>query len=318
MNRLSNNSKYITKALVWLFYGLIIIFIILYLKNIDFNEIDLTMIHWLPLVIAITLGVMSRYWNAAIWMSLLHSLGAKNIIINLRELFYVYAKSWMGRYIPGKLPWILGKIYFASKLGISKNKLAVSSLLEAALQILVFTTISFILLSSNSHLAEIGARYVPLLLISVIICVICIIPPVFNTMMSLAYQIVKHKKLQDEDKASIKTIAIGTVMFTFSSFVNGITLFLIAKSVDGALVIDDMFFIMAAGNLATAIGMLAIFAPGGIGVREGIQLFLLSVIVKPELAIIIVVLSRLMELVCDFIFWASAKIFKAPAASNNP
>src|SRR5690606_15773151 len=92
--------------------------------------------------IATLLAMAFRYWGAFIWLAILRTLGATRLRQNLSQLLHVYAKSWLGRYIPGTAPWILGKIYFASKLGVSKNKLAVSSLLEGGLQIIVTLVIA--------------------------------------------------------------------------------------------------------------------------------------------------------------------------------
>ena len=59
---------------------------------------------------------------------------------------------------------------------------------------------------------------------------------------------------------------------------------------------------MGASSLAGAVSMLAIFAPSGIGVREGIQLALLSIIMPTEYALVITVFTRLWGVAMDFIF----------------
>ena len=102
-------------------------------------------------------------------------------------------------------------------------------------------------------------------------------------------------------------------MFIIGSFINGFTLFLITKSVDSTLDINNLAYITATGNLATAIGMLAIFAPAGIGVHEAVQFFLLSIIINAESALIVVILSRIIGLACDLIFWMSAKLIRKPS-----
>jgi uncharacterized membrane protein YbhN (UPF0104 family) len=70
-----------------------------------------------------------------------------------------------------------------------------------------------------------------------------------------------------------------------------------------------MLFVMGADTLAGAIGMIVIFAPSGIGVREGIQLTLLSLIMPKELALIITVVTRLWNVLVDLLFFALGALF---------
>lgn len=300
-------SPSVKKILPLVFYSLIIVFVYIYISSIDFQKIFSIQINWMFLVAAVFVGLIARYWNALIWLILLSTLGAKDLYIHIKELLYVYAKSWMGRYIPGTAPWILGKIYFASKLGIPKNKLAVGSLLEAALQVLVFIGLSLILLLLDNRLSEIRDQYTALLVLSILFTGVAILPPVFNFVMSLTYRVVKRKQMNPQDRASFKSIHRGVTLFVISSFINGVSLFLIARSIDASVGIDDLLFIMGAGNLASAIGMLAFFAPSGIGVREGIQLLLLSVIISPVFALAIVVMSRIIEIVADVLFFVISR-----------
>lgn len=299
-----------------IFYILIVIFIVAYIRSIDFQKITSMQINWLIITGAVLVGLLARYWNAFIWLTLLHTLGARDLRLHLAELLHVYAKSWLGRYIPGTAPWILGKIYFASKLGIPKSKLTVGSLLEAALQVLVFIALSLVLLMSDGRLSEIRDQYTFLLATAIILCIAAILPPVFNTVMSFGYKALKRKSLNSDDRVSKRTIYRGVGLFIVSSFINGVSLFLIAKAVDPTIGINDLFYIMGAGNLAAAIGMLAFFAPSGIGVRESIQLLLLSIIISPAYSLVIVVMSRIVEVLCDLMFYVCGMLVDRFSKSN--
>ncbi|MDQ3065383.1 MAG: hypothetical protein M3Q36_03890, partial [bacterium] len=72
--------------------------------------------------------------------------------------------------------------------------------------------------------------------------------------------------------------------------------------------INDALFIMGVGNIAGAISMLAIFAPSGLGVREGVQLTLLSLIMPTELALLVTITTRLWGVAMDVIFFGIAKL----------
>jgi len=214
----------------------------------------------------------------------------------------------MGRYIPGTAPWILGKIYFASKHGISKNKLAVSSLLEGALQVSVVMAVAFVMLIFDRRLDIISNNLKLLMGGVLIVCLIMITPPIFNRVASLASRILRKKPLKPEDTASNKTIASGAALYVISALLSGLSLFFIAKSVYPSLGVGELAFVMGAGNLASAASMLAVFAPSGVGVREGIQLVLLSAIMPKEFALLVTVLTRLWSIALDFAFLSLSKL----------
>jgi uncharacterized membrane protein YbhN (UPF0104 family) len=296
------------KIIPYIFYALLLVFLVLYIKNIDFSKFQSVHIDWRFVIIASVFGLAMRFWQIFIWFTLLKNLGAKDLKKSTRQLAYVYAKSWLGRYIPGTAPWILGKIYFASKHGIAKSKLAVSSLLEGALQVSVVMAVAFAILLFDTRL-DIISGIVKLLMVGVlIICIVSIWPPVFNRLISLAYRLLRKKEIDPDDLASNKTIFQGASLYIIGALLSGTALFFIAKAVYPALGYENTLYVIGVSNLAGALGMLAIFAPSGIGVREGILLTLLSVVMPPEFALLVTVVSRLWDVAMDGIFFGSTKL----------
>lgn len=302
-------KKRLFRLIPWVFYGLLAIFLILYLQSIDYSKLQDITIHWRYVVIATLLALAFRYWGAYIWTTLLRSLGARDVRLS-STLIYIYAKSWLGRYIPGTAPWILGKIYFASKQGISKNKLAVSSLLEGALQIIVQFLFALALLAFNPRLDIIPGEIKLLLVVAIISCIVALIPSVFNSLVAKAYTLIKKKPFPAEHQASGKTIGTGFLLYVVGALMSSLSLFFIAKALYPELGYDQLFFVMGVGTLAGAISMLAIFAPSGIGIREGIQLALLSLIMPTEIALVITIVTRLWSVAVDFLFYGLAIIYK--------
>lgn len=300
--------KAAVKAIPYVFYTLLIVFLILYIKHIDFSKFNSVHIDWRFVVIASAFGLGMRFWQIFIWFTLLRNLGAKDLKKSTRQLAYVYAKSWLGRYIPGTAPWILGKIYFASKHGISKSKLAVSSLLEGALQVSVVMAVAFAVLLFDSRL-NIVSGTLKLLMVGVLAaCVVAIFPPVFNRLISIAYKLLRKKKIDAEDLASNKTIVQGASLYIIGALLSGTALFFIAKAVYPPLGYDNLLYVLGVSNLAGALGMLAIFAPSGIGVREGILLALLSVVMPAEYALLVTITSRIWDVAMDGIFFGTTRL----------
>jgi uncharacterized membrane protein YbhN (UPF0104 family) len=250
-------------------------------------------------------SIAVRYWFAAIWMFLLRGLKA-NLSGQERELFLVYAKSWLGRYIPGGATWILGKIYFATKLGISKAKLGISSFLEGALQIIVVLISAAGMLAVDPHVQKLGRGWVWALLAAAVVGLIVVYPAVFNRVIQFGYGKVRKQQLDTEHLPDNATIGKGILAFLVSSVLSGLSFYFVAAAVDPALDVSSVLFIIGASNLASALSMLAVFAPAGLGVREGVQLAMLLLVMSPEQALVATVLMRLWSIVMDALFVAVA------------
>jgi uncharacterized membrane protein YbhN (UPF0104 family) len=246
------------------------------------------------------------------WLTILRSLGARDLHLQ-KQLIYVYAKAWMGRYIPGTAPWILGKIYFASKHGIPKQKLAISSLLEGGLEIVTLLVFALALLIFDKRLNVLGAGFKALMVGVAVVGIIVLIPAVFNRLIRFAYKLIRHKDVEAEHLATNQTILRGTSLYLVNSLINGTSLFFIAKGVDPALAYHNITFAMGAASLAGAASMLALFAPGGIGVREGIQLVLFSLIMPKELALAVTIMTRLWSVGIDFVFFGLSRLIAGKA-----
>lgn len=301
--------SFVKRAIPIAFYVALAVFFTIYLTTIDYSKFATIAPDWRYLLIALLTGLGFRYWGAFIWIVILRGLGAKNASYS-RDLIHVYAKSWMGRYIPGTAPWILGKIYFASRLGISKGKLAVSSLLEAGLQILVLLLFSSVMLLADNRATVIDANLQVVLMVVMVIGVICLIPPVFNRIVAVAYRVLRRGTLPDEHLVTGRVVVSGIVLYAGGAIISGMSLYFVAKAVYPELPLADMLFIMGVGNLAGAVSMLAVFTPSGLGVREAVQLTLLSLVMPTEIALVVTVSTRVWGVAMDVCFFAAASAMK--------
>jgi uncharacterized membrane protein YbhN (UPF0104 family) len=299
-------QKSFSRSVPFIFYALLITFLVLYLRSVDLSKLGQLHPNWLYIGIATALGLLTRYFGTFIWLTILRSLGARDIRMQ-RQLIYVYAKSWMGRYIPGTAPWILGKIYFAAKHGVSKQKLAISSLLEGGLEIVTMLVLSFSLLLFDTRLNVLSKDVKVFMLVITVAGVVALVPSVFNRWVSLAYRLVKRERLAAEHLASPATGLQGSVLYLINSLVNGLSLFFIAKGIDPSLSYHNLIFVVGASSLAGAAGMVAVFAPSGLGVREAIQLVLFSLIMPRELALAVTVTTRLWIVGVDVVFFGLSR-----------
>lgn len=293
----------LTRIIIIIFYLALAAFLVYYVTNIDFASLQSIEFIWYFVVIASLFGLAMRYWQIVGWLVILKDLGAQGLKESRVQLAYVYAKSWLGRYIPGTAPWILGKIYFASKHGIAKSKLAVSSLLEAILQVTVILGLGSLLLISDARFNVIDPNLRILMVLVLIGSIVVILPPVFNRVVGLAYKIIRRKPLLKEHHMPTRTLFKGIALYAIGGIFNGLFLFFLAKSVYPELGFDNLLFILGAVNLAGALGILAIFTPSGLGVRDGVMLLLFSLVMPAEFALTITVLARLWDVVLDLVFY---------------
>lgn len=302
-----NRRRALRLGLTILFYVALVVFLVVYLSTLDFGalaDVEPALVWLIP---AAVLALGFRYWQAFIWITLLRGLGARDVRMS-PQLVEVYAKSWLGRYIPGTAPWILGKIFFASQRGISKARLAVGSLLEAAIQIAVLLALSSLVLLFDPRLDVLGPGLRVTLILALVACIVGLLPPVFNFGMSLVFRVVRRKELAADNRATAATIAVAAGQYVIGAVLAGASLFFLAKTVYPALAFGDFLYVMSASNLASAASMLAVFAPGGIGVREGVQLALLAVVIPGAVALVVVVATRIWALVMDLLFFASGEL----------
>lgn len=302
-------------ALVGLFYSALIVSLAWYLTTIDWERLMAIRIDPVYLSVGTIVALVPLFGYVWAWGVILTSIGAPVRVST--TLILVYARAWLGRYIPGKAPWILGKIYFASREGIPKSKLAVSSLLEAALQVVAALAISVALLLFDRRLDALGWQTSVLLVVVFIGCVVAVVPSVFNALLRIGFRLLR-RQLQTVDHVTWNTIASAGSLYVGISLVSGFGTFFVAKAIDADLDWGSAVYVAGAGILAGALGMLAVFAPSGLGVRDGVILVLLSMVMSTELAFAVTVVSRLWSVVVDALFVAIAWFIARLGADRGP
>lgn len=301
---MANLKTLVTRFFAPVFYLALIIGAVFYVRSIHWSEVHLDKLNWAWVVLAAVLALMQRYWYSFIWMFLLKRLGAT--IGHLRfDLIAVYAKSWLGRYIPGGVTWILGKIYFAAKLGVSATKLGVSSFLEGVLQIISILISAVILLAFDPNIQAIGWWVIPALIVAALIGLVAVYPPIFNRVLQFGYRKVRGADIDADSLPSVATIARGLAAFSVTSVLSGMQVFCIAAAIDAHLSLSNVFFVIGVSNFFSAASMLAIFAPAGLGVQELMAIFL-AFVISPAAAALTVVLLRLFSIIMDVTFLGAA------------
>lgn len=285
-----------------IFIFLVLVFFVLYLRDIDYAQFETLIINWPLLLWSTILSLAFRFWGVFIWRTILQDLGSKSLP-SFNLLSKVYAKAWMGRYIPGSITWIAGKIYLASSIGISKSRLAIASILEAVVQIVAITVVSFFLVGFDSRTSVIATEFKLLLVLGAAMLLISLYAPIFNRMVRLVFRLIRRKNAYEELQSNNKTVLRSFLLYALGSFLSGTAYFFMTQAIYGSTSWNLFFYLAGAYNLAGVIGMATPFVPSGLGVRDGAQLLLLSVVFPREIALALTVFSRLWSAIVDILFY---------------
>ena len=289
------------------FYTALVVFMALYLRGIDYDRLRALSLSPGHLLLATGLALGFRYWGAMIWLVILRGLGV-NELGDVRHLLYIYAKTWLGRYIPGKVTWILGRVYFASRQRIPRPTLAVAAVLESALQIVALLGFSLLLLLVDDRLTRVlsGGQTVLLYLVTGGLLLV-MWPPLFRRLLQLGSRLLRRGDLEAAEHAGGRTIATGFLLYGVGSLISGASNFFLLQAMYPELGFDLFWYVVGALNLAGALGILAVFAPSGLGVKDGIQFLFLRLVLPLEVALVSVVLVRLWSIVVDLLFFGLAR-----------
>jgi hypothetical protein len=283
------------------FFGLVLVFLGIYLTRIDFDELARVTLSWPLLALATLVAILFRYWGVFVWIVILRGLGSETLP-HFSLLSSVYSKAWIGRYIPGKVSWIVGKVYLASELGIGKTRIAVSAVLEAGMQIVALLAAGMLLLGLDPRLDVISVEGKMIMLGLAGACILVLMPPAFNMIVHKAYVIVRRNEPDSNIKLSGKVALKSILFYWVGALLSGTSFFLLAKAVYPDISLELYLYCVGAYNLAGAVGMITPIVPSGIGVRDGALLAMLTLVLPAEIAVALTVLSRLWSIVVDILF----------------
>ena len=301
-------NKWVRAVVSLSIYALLFVFIGKYLGNLDFDKLSEIEFNWWFMVAALPFSILSRVFLPYIWTKLIGSYQKLDSSNQYWELNYVYAKAWLGKYIPGKVAWVAGKVYFALGLGISKTILGITSVVDTILQLLTALLLGVVFLFISGASSNFSTTYNVFFLVSSIVGLIAISPPVFNRLLQTGYKLLKKKKLEERYLLKAPALLRIAPMYFVIHSLSSLPIYFLIRSAGYELSPIDLMYVSGAFIFAGAVGTLAIFAPSGIGVREGIILLFLSNVLPAEVSVVIVVLLRLWSVVLDLTYWAMSYI----------
>jgi glycosyltransferase 2 family protein len=304
----------ITKLLI---IAAIFFYIIRYL-NSNWDQLKSLNIHLnygyvLLSFIAMKLAWVTTAWS---WGKTLEAFGYK---LRYRDIYTIYFRSMPAKYLPGKVWQLAGSTYVAAQKGVPEGANIGSFLIGQAYSVLsgvaliIGALVFGVIKKSGQDFAFFRWTAIPILIILIILI---IRPVLMERMMNLVLPIFKRQKVNIYIK--ISTSLWLFLAFLIPWFIFGLSFWLLVHAlvqISFSLFIP-LTVILTAG---TVIGFLAIFAPGGIGVKEAsIAALAASIISFPAtLALAIGLGYRIITSIVELIAFGITWLISPPQKSKS-
>ena len=233
--------------------------------------------------------------GALLWENILAKLLAP---LPLGKGVRIWAFSQMGRYIPGKVWTVLGRLHLCERENIPKLTTSISISLDMLLAVIAALLLFLLGLPFwPSPLPLANFNYLLLLVPPVLLL---LHPRIFEHTLNFLLRLLKQEPVRINLGFGILCQLMLLALCNW--LIVGAALFCVIRTI---YVVDFKILFLGGGIFACAwiLGMLAIFAPSGIGVREGVLAYLLGFHIPAYIASVAAILARLLFLLAEVVFF---------------
>ncbi|MGA2515012.1 MAG: hypothetical protein ABSG44_00515 [Thermodesulfobacteriota bacterium] len=242
----------------------------------------------IPFVSSTLLFVLSYFIQIWAWYLITLKL---RMALSARETLEGWFYSQLGKYLPGKVWLLLGRFHFYESKGKSRKTISVALFIETVTMIVAAGLMFLVALVFFKEVRPSYAGRQSEWLILVFVLGLLSLHPRFLQKI-LNWTLVRFKR----DPVSLPISYSDVLWILFVSIVSwvvgGVGFYLFVDSVY-AVAPQYILFLTGALAISSTIGLIALFAPAGLGVREGALVYLLSLIMAAPVAVIISILSRI-------------------------
>lgn len=215
-----------------------------------------------------------------------------------------YLFSILGKYIPGKVFMLAARLTYYKEEDAPISKVTVCFFIENVCTLLGAAMLFIVSLFFFPN--ELLENYKWITILLIVAFFVCIHPKIINWVLKLIGKIFK-KNLEIPMKYSQMLKVV--LMFIGNWLIVGMGFFILTKSIYPAVEWSQMLYCAGIYGVSAIMGILAIFAPSGLGVREGIILAGLMLIMPESDAMVVSVVSRLWQTIAELILVAIAFVF---------
>ena len=239
----------------------------------------------LPLLASLPVAVVYLLGRALIWHRIVRRLIGH---FPLRTDLLSWLSSLLGKYLPGKVFTLLGRVYFYRDAGAGAAHVGFGYLIEAVCSGLAALLIFGLALLWRPIPAL--ASYTPALACFAAVLLVGTHPAVLRVTLNTALRIIKRPTI--EIPLRWRDVFGWTLLLAANWLILGAGFMLLLWAV---IDIPAALYPFLTGSLAMAgiIGMLALFTPSGLGVREGVLTIALSAVLPVAVAAVVAIMARI-------------------------
>jgi uncharacterized membrane protein YbhN (UPF0104 family) len=218
------------------------------------------------------------------WWLILQGLGAK---IYFKPAANIHLLSSISKYIPGYAWQYISQWILSSKQGISSYTTGIAITLEFVQILWTGTCISFISFP-QFYLDLLNINTSAGLMVRIIGIILLPLPPILIGFRPRWFL----RKNFEFEQIKIRWLVGSSIVVCLGWFLLGGSLQLFLESLDTASGVS-LLYLTFTFSTSLLIGILVIPVPNGLGIREGIMVFLLSKVIPTPIAILAAIFSRL-------------------------
>jgi len=252
----------------------------------------LTEITVAALVVSMLFGLAALL---ALFRSWLAALSDGGVELTARDGLRVFAVAQVGKYVPGSVWPLVAQAQLGSRLGASPGRMVWGALHSLAISVCVALVIGCALLPVVGDGLSIRMWWAPALAVPF---VIVLFPPVLNRAIRVADRLLRRDT--QSDGYTTRGMLTSMLWCVLANALFGLHILALAASFDRPSV-HDYIVSLCTFALASAMGVLVVFAPAGAGVREAVMVVMLASIVAVPTALAIALASRAILVIGDLI-----------------
>lgn len=302
MNLFEKHKKLFNWTLLIAVFIAISYYIVNNIQQLKSSSIQLD---WKNLAAAVILTILGHLLSYSIWTRIAMSFDMHTSFRHAGKAWFV---SRLARYIPGKVAILL--IRFNAYAEHSKTKISAATMMEAYTSICaVCVLLLFITLSVST--SNTSPRYTAAFLLALVLAISH--PRLTQLIIQLTQKFLPIPTLHSLPKQ--KQILGFVTAQLLTMLLHGGALFMTFNAV-GQVDPNHYLLITAVFFVAGLIGMLAVFSPSGIGVREAVLFAALANYVDPLTLVVGAILIRLLGIISEIsltgLFVAFDRFAKTP------
>jgi uncharacterized membrane protein YbhN (UPF0104 family) len=267
-------------------------------------------IGWGAMAASAVFAVLGTVVLLGLWTSVLRGLGAR---VPLTEAWRVFFISQLGKYLPGLVWPALAQMEAGRRWGVRRSVMLAGNLLMIAVLTVSGVVLGLVLLPGS--VGSVGIAGWMAWLLAGLLLVICLWPRLLTEIIDRAFALARREPPRLSTSPRDMTVAFAWALATWLLY--GLHVWLLVRGVGGTG--PEVWVAATAGiALGWALGLVAVLAPAGVGVREGILIAVLSPLVGRSPALAVALASRGLLALTDILLAAAAALARTPARGSIP